>query len=451
MPFALFLLLALLALLPAAAPVGTTILGGMAIAQIKRSRGRIYGLPLAAADLLFYPMLLLDGIILVVVAAVTMTVLVLLGGPHGPLGNLVEVLPAALTLGIGLPLIAWVDYRIVRTVWRNVTGYQAPPKSAAAILPQPSTKPGYVKWVVVPMLVLFALWLAVSIATIARCGQPGNYEPRIVMQVQELGLALLGLALPVLLLIRWMQTLPKTVRNTLAKRLALSAASVILALVALMVFVVSPWNQPHVEEHAMTFQPKSKEYSRLEISTRFISHYRTKSPYYVDDLIEVTLRMYGRKDFLQGFMRAELADQQLTWVVPSLGRGDQSTPNSNDAPRREPLTREAFFGWCKNIPHYDLSKPEVHDEAEQLIGLIESWAGQNAYRWERFVETAKARLRHYDFGEDLGTQSYVRGSFSRRLLIAFLVIVMGFVSAVIASIWSAIVQRKRLADRPATP
>ena len=134
----------------AAAPFGATILGAVAIGQIRRSAGKLYGLPLAVFDALLFPLLLLDWMILFAVAAVTMTVLVLLGGPHGPLGpELMEVLPAALTLGIGLPIIAWIDYRIVRAVWRNVTGYRALPKSTAASLPQPSTKPGYVKWVVV--------------------------------------------------------------------------------------------------------------------------------------------------------------------------------------------------------------------------------------------------------------------------------------------------------------
>jgi ABC-type dipeptide/oligopeptide/nickel transport system permease component len=161
--------------------------------------------------------------------------------------------------------------------------------------------------------------------------------------------------------------------------------------------------------------------------------------------------MYGRKDFLQGFMRAELANQQLTWVVPSLVRGDQATPNTNDAPRREPLTREAFLRWCRDIPNFDLSKPEVREEAEQLLGLIESWAGENLYGWKRFVSSAKERLHHYDFGEDLGTRSYVRGNFPRKFLIAFLLMVLGFVSAVVASIWSAILCRKRLSDRPPTP
>jgi predicted Ser/Thr protein kinase len=41
----------------ASAPFGTTICGAVALAQIKRSEGKLYGLRLAAADLLFYPTL----------------------------------------------------------------------------------------------------------------------------------------------------------------------------------------------------------------------------------------------------------------------------------------------------------------------------------------------------------------------------------------------------------
>ncbi len=52
-------------LLAASATFGATILGGIAIRHIKQSRGRIYGLPLAVADLLFYPLLLLAALIIV--------------------------------------------------------------------------------------------------------------------------------------------------------------------------------------------------------------------------------------------------------------------------------------------------------------------------------------------------------------------------------------------------
>ena len=118
-------------LIGCAAPFGTTILGFVAIGQIRRSAGKLYGLPLAVFDALVFPLLLLDGLILVVVAAVTTAALWATGGPNGPLGKLMEVLPAVLTLSISLPIIAWADYRIVRAVWRMVTGYEQLPKPVA--------------------------------------------------------------------------------------------------------------------------------------------------------------------------------------------------------------------------------------------------------------------------------------------------------------------------------
>jgi len=118
------------------APFGTTILGLVAIGKIRRSAGKLYGLPLAVFDALLFPLLLLDGLILVVVAAVVMFGLsilaVLYNSPAGAFAKLMAILPEALTLGIGLPIIAWVDYRIVRIVWHKLTEFESPPKPIAA-------------------------------------------------------------------------------------------------------------------------------------------------------------------------------------------------------------------------------------------------------------------------------------------------------------------------------
>ena len=58
-----FLLLPIL--LPiVAAPIGVPIMGYCAIHKIRRSEGRLYGLPLALFDALFFPLLALDGLIL---------------------------------------------------------------------------------------------------------------------------------------------------------------------------------------------------------------------------------------------------------------------------------------------------------------------------------------------------------------------------------------------------
>ena len=119
-------------LIAAAAPFGTTILGFVAIGQIRRSDGKLYGLPLAAIDALLFPLLLLDFLIMVVVAAVVMMVLMLCGGPRGAGGELMSALPTALTLLISLPIIAWVDYRIARAAWRMIAGVQPPSQPAVA-------------------------------------------------------------------------------------------------------------------------------------------------------------------------------------------------------------------------------------------------------------------------------------------------------------------------------
>jgi predicted Ser/Thr protein kinase len=133
----LFKLLLLIAaavagLIAVAAPFGTTILGFVAIGQIRRSAGKLYGLPLAEFDALLFPLLLLDFLIMVVVAAVVMMVLMLCGGPRGPQGELMSALPTALTLLISLPIIAWADYRIARAAWRMIAGVQPPSQPAVA-------------------------------------------------------------------------------------------------------------------------------------------------------------------------------------------------------------------------------------------------------------------------------------------------------------------------------
>jgi predicted Ser/Thr protein kinase len=51
-----------------AAPFGTTILGGIAVTQIRHSAGRLYGLGLALADVLLFPLLIIDLMIWYVIA-----------------------------------------------------------------------------------------------------------------------------------------------------------------------------------------------------------------------------------------------------------------------------------------------------------------------------------------------------------------------------------------------
>ncbi len=68
-PMAMLVLFPLLAV-AVSAPFGATILGIVAISQIRQSSGRLYGMPLAIFDTLVYPLLLLDVLIVGLVRTV---------------------------------------------------------------------------------------------------------------------------------------------------------------------------------------------------------------------------------------------------------------------------------------------------------------------------------------------------------------------------------------------
>jgi len=110
----------LLSLVGMPAPFGTTILGWVAVSQIRRSAGKLYGMWLAVFDGLFFPLLLLDGII---VDALTKAF------------QLFHIAPSSL---IFWGVSALIDFFIVRAVWRAVN------KSSAGILPAaPPVAPGF--------------------------------------------------------------------------------------------------------------------------------------------------------------------------------------------------------------------------------------------------------------------------------------------------------------------
>ena len=62
-PVAFTIFMGALLVIGAGAPIGTTIYGAIAIGHIKRSGGKIIGLPLAVADAVFFPLLLLGSIV----------------------------------------------------------------------------------------------------------------------------------------------------------------------------------------------------------------------------------------------------------------------------------------------------------------------------------------------------------------------------------------------------
>lgn len=99
------------------APFGTTVLGLMAISNIRHSRGRLAGMPLALADALFYPLLILDG--LIVAAAICLSMfIVMIAGAAGFRGLNVMVTAVPVLL-IALPTCVLADMLLVRAAWRR--------------------------------------------------------------------------------------------------------------------------------------------------------------------------------------------------------------------------------------------------------------------------------------------------------------------------------------------
>lgn len=105
-----------LALLGATAPFGTTICGCVALGQIRRSAGRLYGLKLALFDALLYPLLLLDAILFFICLLIFRLV-------GGAVFELVHVNGIALVLWplLSLGVCAVADFLIVRACWRAAT------------------------------------------------------------------------------------------------------------------------------------------------------------------------------------------------------------------------------------------------------------------------------------------------------------------------------------------
>lgn len=104
-------------LLGLAAPFATTILGCVAIGQIRRSDGMLYGLPLAVVDAMLFPLLLLDILIWLAIACV-----------FAILGLTSDT--RAVALFVSLPIMAVVDYVLARKAWRAAAG--APQNVAAS-------------------------------------------------------------------------------------------------------------------------------------------------------------------------------------------------------------------------------------------------------------------------------------------------------------------------------
>jgi hypothetical protein len=94
------------------APVGATILGIVAISQIRRSNGALYGLPLAVTDALFFPLILLDAVLVALIAG---TFLAMAGAftKHSP-DPAVAVPVTVIALAVAVVADVWIVKRTLR-------------------------------------------------------------------------------------------------------------------------------------------------------------------------------------------------------------------------------------------------------------------------------------------------------------------------------------------------
>jgi serine/threonine protein kinase len=94
--------------------IATTVLGIIAIKDIRYSQGRIVGLSLAVLDALFFPLLLLNALVFAMLGH-SFRDLLPLAGPSA-IGHAHFEIPVFLLLGLSLCLL--IDYLIVRMTWR---------------------------------------------------------------------------------------------------------------------------------------------------------------------------------------------------------------------------------------------------------------------------------------------------------------------------------------------
>jgi serine/threonine protein kinase len=127
-----FVILILVVGLSASSVFGTTICGAVAIGHIKHSDGKLYGLWLAAADVLLFPLLLLGGLIAALVARV--------GYSLAPHPNAAAVTSAG-AFGVLVALV--VCFFVGRAVWRAIVRHDKPVDQPSPASPsEKSGEPG---------------------------------------------------------------------------------------------------------------------------------------------------------------------------------------------------------------------------------------------------------------------------------------------------------------------
>jgi predicted Ser/Thr protein kinase len=189
--------------------IGSIVLGTQAIVQIKRSGGKLYGLPLAAADLLFYPLLLLAGL----AAFGTAMTWGMLGldkpnTAHAPVPEILVALAACF-------LAARIAWRRIAQPQRGLGssmpsgGITGVPSSPAQPLPVNhlnqflsffmTPQPGFARQVGAPMIILTGVWIIVMLVLTFTLPEQNETAHAI-----ALGIGLIGIPLGFLFLtLRW--------------------------------------------------------------------------------------------------------------------------------------------------------------------------------------------------------------------------------------------------------
>lgn len=290
--------------------------------------------------------------------------------------------------------------------------------AATPLTLQSTGSPTYTRWVIAPMLVLTAIWIGASFAVSARSqgSAGGDYDPIRIMQVQLWGGVAVGLALPILLVLRWSRTLPPSVRAVFYTRNMFSVAVAVLAFAALVAYFISPWNQPHVESRGITFRPQSGAFSELKIGVGMLSHSRTTGRYRRPDVCEFTLDVGGYAT--RGRYTVDDVGS-LTWHVGGEERA---------------FDRERFISWLRSVAMLPLDQPAVRQEAEELASLVETWNRDAPGDFEVLFAIAQAGLADFDRGPDLPSRSYVQGNPRLGFFYAFGAICLAFIAALAINI-----------------
>jgi predicted Ser/Thr protein kinase len=136
-------------IIAATAPVGSTILGGLAIAHIKRSRGKLHGLPLGFVALMWHPLLVVGTGAFFLTHFVALTIKSILGAPGGigvPGARPPEEV-GVMDFILANSVVALVAcFFVARAAWRAITGYEKKPPAFSGPAPAAPVAPVWPAW-----------------------------------------------------------------------------------------------------------------------------------------------------------------------------------------------------------------------------------------------------------------------------------------------------------------